>query len=68
METANGDIVTLWVGGTLGLRLAKMREVEVAQGQAGDDTYLDVFRDISLLASDHPEKLARTPPNKSSTL
>ncbi|XP_071656244.1 arf-GAP with coiled-coil, ANK repeat and PH domain-containing protein 1 isoform X2 [Patagioenas fasciata] len=61
METANGDIVTL-------LRLAKMRELEVAQGQAGDETYLDVFRDISLLASDHPEKLARTPPNKSSTL
>ncbi|XP_072497326.1 arf-GAP with coiled-coil, ANK repeat and PH domain-containing protein 1 isoform X2 [Notamacropus eugenii] len=52
METANADIVTL-------LRLAKMREVEVAQGQAGDETYLDIFRDFSLMASDDPEKLSR---------
>ncbi|XP_025920026.1 arf-GAP with coiled-coil, ANK repeat and PH domain-containing protein 1-like, partial [Apteryx rowi] len=52
IELANADIVTL-------LRLAKMRELEVAQGQTGDDTYLDIFRDISLMASDHPEKLAR---------
>ncbi|XP_050162262.1 arf-GAP with coiled-coil, ANK repeat and PH domain-containing protein 1-like [Myiozetetes cayanensis] len=55
MDLANADIVTL-------LRLAKMRELEVAQGQTGDDTYLDIFRDISLMASDHPEKLARPPP------
>ncbi|XP_001370205.2 arf-GAP with coiled-coil, ANK repeat and PH domain-containing protein 1 isoform X1 [Monodelphis domestica] len=52
MDTANADIVTL-------LRLAKMREVEVAQGQAGDETYLDIFRDFSLMASDDPEKLSR---------
>uniref|UniRef100_A0A7N4Q1R1 Arf-GAP with coiled-coil, ANK repeat and PH domain-containing protein n=1 Tax=Sarcophilus harrisii TaxID=9305 RepID=A0A7N4Q1R1_SARHA len=52
METTNADIVTL-------LRLAKMREVEVAQGQAGDETYLDIFRDFSLMASDDPEKLSR---------
>ncbi|XP_023579012.1 arf-GAP with coiled-coil, ANK repeat and PH domain-containing protein 1 isoform X6 [Octodon degus] len=49
METANADIVTL-------LRLAKMRE---AEGQAGDETYLDIFRDFSLMASDDPEKLSR---------
>ncbi|XP_071275166.1 arf-GAP with coiled-coil, ANK repeat and PH domain-containing protein 1 isoform X1 [Agelaius tricolor] len=61
MDLANADIVTL-------LRLAKMRELEVAQGQTGDDTYLDIFRDISLMASDHPEKLARAPPPKHSTL
>lgn len=52
METANADIVTL-------LRLAKMREAEAAQGQAGDETYLDIFRDFSLMASDDPEKLSR---------
>ncbi|XP_030152160.1 arf-GAP with coiled-coil, ANK repeat and PH domain-containing protein 1 [Lynx canadensis] len=52
METANADIVTL-------LRLAKMREAEAAQGQAGDGTYLDIFRDFSLMASDDPEKLSR---------
>ncbi|XP_068960277.1 arf-GAP with coiled-coil, ANK repeat and PH domain-containing protein 1 [Petaurus breviceps papuanus] len=52
METTNADIVTL-------LRLAKMREAEVAQGQAGDETYLDIFRDFSLMASDDPEKLSR---------
>uniref|UniRef100_A0A2K6T4B0 Arf-GAP with coiled-coil, ANK repeat and PH domain-containing protein n=1 Tax=Saimiri boliviensis boliviensis TaxID=39432 RepID=A0A2K6T4B0_SAIBB len=52
METANADIVTL-------LRLAKMREAEAAQGQAGDETYLDIFRDFSLMASDDPEKLRR---------
>ncbi|XP_072704798.1 arf-GAP with coiled-coil, ANK repeat and PH domain-containing protein 1 [Ciconia boyciana] len=60
IELANADIVTL-------LRLAKMRELEVAQGQTGDDTYLDIFRDISLMASDHPEKLAR-PHHKLTTL
>ncbi|XP_058903278.1 arf-GAP with coiled-coil, ANK repeat and PH domain-containing protein 1 [Kogia breviceps] len=52
VETANADIVTL-------LRLAKMREVDEAQGQAGDETYLDIFRDFSLMASDDPEKLSR---------
>ncbi|XP_021503826.1 arf-GAP with coiled-coil, ANK repeat and PH domain-containing protein 1 isoform X2 [Meriones unguiculatus] len=52
METANADIVTL-------LRLAKMRETEAAQGQAGDETYLYIFRDFSLMASDDPEKLRR---------
>ncbi|XP_008008312.1 arf-GAP with coiled-coil, ANK repeat and PH domain-containing protein 1 isoform X1 [Chlorocebus sabaeus] len=52
METANADIVTL-------LRLAKMREAEAAQGQAGDETYIDIFRDFSLMASDDPEKLSR---------
>uniref|UniRef100_A0A2K6G7Q6 ArfGAP with coiled-coil, ankyrin repeat and PH domains 1 n=1 Tax=Propithecus coquereli TaxID=379532 RepID=A0A2K6G7Q6_PROCO len=41
------------------LRLAKMREAEAAQGQAGDETYLDIFRDFSLMASDDPEKLRR---------
>ncbi|XP_040513113.1 arf-GAP with coiled-coil, ANK repeat and PH domain-containing protein 1 isoform X1 [Gallus gallus] len=60
MELANADIVTL-------LRLAKMRELDVAQGQTGDDTYLDIFRDISLMASDNPEKLTRAP-SKHSTL
>lgn len=49
--SANADIVTL-------LRLAKMRETDMAQGQT-DDTFLDIFRDISLMASDHPEKLTR---------
>ncbi|XP_017530694.1 arf-GAP with coiled-coil, ANK repeat and PH domain-containing protein 1 isoform X1 [Manis javanica] len=53
MEAANADIVTL-------LRLAKMREAEAAQGQAGDETYLDIFRDFSLMASDDPEKLKRS--------
>ncbi|XP_005693549.1 PREDICTED: arf-GAP with coiled-coil, ANK repeat and PH domain-containing protein 1 isoform X2 [Capra hircus] len=52
VETANADIVTL-------LRLAKMREADAAQGQAGDETYLDIFRDFSLMASDDPEKLSR---------
>ncbi|KAM9514266.1 LOW QUALITY PROTEIN: arf-GAP with coiled-coil, ANK repeat and PH domain-containing protein 1-like [Guaruba guarouba] len=59
IDLANADIVTL-------LRLAKMKEMDVAQGQT-DATFLDVFRDISLMASDHPEKLAR-PHSKRSTL
>ncbi|KAM6032573.1 LOW QUALITY PROTEIN: arf-GAP with coiled-coil, ANK repeat and PH domain-containing protein 1-like, partial [Chlamydotis macqueenii] len=58
IDLANADIVTLLP--------AKMRELEVAQGQTGDDTYLDIFRDISLMAS-APEKLAR-PPHKLTTL
>ncbi|XP_054851099.1 arf-GAP with coiled-coil, ANK repeat and PH domain-containing protein 1 isoform X2 [Eublepharis macularius] len=52
IDSANADIVTL-------LRLAKMREVELAQGQAGDETYLDIFHDFSLMASNDPDKLTR---------
>ncbi|XP_075062194.1 arf-GAP with coiled-coil, ANK repeat and PH domain-containing protein 1 isoform X2 [Mixophyes fleayi] len=52
IEAANADIVTL-------LRLVKMREADIALGQAGDETYLDIFRDFSLMASDAPEKLSR---------
>ncbi|XP_068129899.1 arf-GAP with coiled-coil, ANK repeat and PH domain-containing protein 1 [Hyperolius riggenbachi] len=52
IEAANADIVTL-------LRLVKMREADIALGQAGDETYLDIFRDFSLMASDSPEKLSR---------
>ncbi|XP_053574424.1 arf-GAP with coiled-coil, ANK repeat and PH domain-containing protein 1 isoform X2 [Bombina bombina] len=52
IETANADIVTL-------LRLVKMREADIALGQSGDETYLDIFRDFSLMASDAPEKLSR---------
>ncbi|KAM4677162.1 arf-GAP with coiled-coil, ANK repeat and PH domain-containing protein 1 isoform 2-T2 [Discoglossus pictus] len=52
IETANADIVTL-------LRLVKMREAEIALGQSGDETYQDIFRDFSLMASDAPEKLSR---------
>nr|DBA29603.1 TPA: hypothetical protein GDO54_005674 [Pyxicephalus adspersus] len=50
-------------GGTLwkGLRLVKMREADIALGQAGDETYMDIFRDFSLMASDSPEKLSRRP-------
>ncbi|XP_073510743.1 arf-GAP with coiled-coil, ANK repeat and PH domain-containing protein 1 [Phyllobates terribilis] len=52
IEAANADIVTL-------LRLVKMREAEIALGQSGDETYQDIFRDFSLMASDAPEKLSR---------
>ncbi|KAL8177066.1 UNVERIFIED_CONTAM: Arf-GAP with coiled-coil, ANK repeat and PH domain-containing protein 1 [Gekko kuhli] len=52
MDSTNADIVTL-------LRLAKMREVEMAQGQSGDETYLDIFHDFSLMASNDPDKLNR---------
>ncbi|XP_078526968.1 arf-GAP with coiled-coil, ANK repeat and PH domain-containing protein 1 [Lissotriton helveticus] len=52
IENANADIVTL-------LRLAKMREADVELGQSGDETYLDIFRDFSMMASDNPEKLTR---------
>lgn len=41
------------------LRLVKMREADIALGQAGDETYMDIFRDFSLMASDSPEKLSR---------
>nr|XP_056719519.1 arf-GAP with coiled-coil, ANK repeat and PH domain-containing protein 1 [Euleptes europaea] len=52
IDLADADIVTL-------LRLAKMREVELAHGQSGDETYLDIFQDFSLMASNDPDKLTR---------
>ncbi|OCT78569.1 rfGAP with coiled-coil, ankyrin repeat and PH domains 2 S homeolog isoform X2 [Xenopus laevis] len=56
IETANADIVTL-------LRLARMneemRESEGLYGQPGDETYQDIFRDFSHMASNNPEKLNR---------
>ncbi|XP_072334805.1 arf-GAP with coiled-coil, ANK repeat and PH domain-containing protein 2-like [Scyliorhinus torazame] len=57
VATANADIVTL-------LRLARMNE-EMREGEpffwhTGDDeTFQDIFRDFSRMASDDPEKLAR---------
>ncbi|XP_077204064.1 arf-GAP with coiled-coil, ANK repeat and PH domain-containing protein 2 isoform X2 [Paroedura picta] len=59
VEAANADIVTL-------LRLARMneemRESEGLYGQPGDETYQDIFRDFSQMASNHPEKLRRFQP------
>uniref|UniRef100_A0A8C7CYL3 Arf-GAP with coiled-coil, ANK repeat and PH domain-containing protein n=1 Tax=Oncorhynchus kisutch TaxID=8019 RepID=A0A8C7CYL3_ONCKI len=59
VETANADIVTL-------LRIAKMnkemREMDGAFGQPGDETYQDIFRDFSHMASNNPEKLNRNFP------
>ncbi|KAM6222351.1 arf-GAP with coiled-coil, ANK repeat and PH domain-containing protein 2 [Rhynchocyon petersi] len=56
VEAANADIVTL-------LRLARMneemRESEGLCGQPGDETYQDIFRDFSQMASNYPEKLNR---------
>ncbi|XP_039193852.1 arf-GAP with coiled-coil, ANK repeat and PH domain-containing protein 1 isoform X2 [Crotalus tigris] len=52
IDSANADIVTL-------LRLAQMREAELALGQSGDETYLDIFQDFSFMASNDPEKLSR---------
>ncbi|TWW77744.1 BAR_ACAPs and ArfGap_ACAP domain-containing protein [Takifugu flavidus] len=57
METAHADIVTL-------LRMARMNEEmkdsEGAFGAAGDDqTFQDIFRDFSDMASHDPEKLRR---------
>ncbi|XP_041840988.1 arf-GAP with coiled-coil, ANK repeat and PH domain-containing protein 1 [Melanotaenia boesemani] len=56
VENANADIVTL-------LRIAKMnkemREMDGAFGQSGDETYHDIFRDFSHMASNNPEKLKR---------
>ncbi|XP_044277079.1 arf-GAP with coiled-coil, ANK repeat and PH domain-containing protein 2 isoform X1 [Varanus komodoensis] len=56
IEAANADIVTL-------LRLARMneemRESEGLYGQPGDETYQDIFRDFSQMASNNPEKLNR---------
>ncbi|XP_062833625.1 arf-GAP with coiled-coil, ANK repeat and PH domain-containing protein 2 isoform X2 [Anolis carolinensis] len=59
IEAANADIVTL-------LRLARMneemRESEGLYGQPGDETYQDIFRDFSQMASNNPEKLKRFHP------
>ncbi|KAJ8356817.1 hypothetical protein SKAU_G00196110 [Synaphobranchus kaupii] len=59
VDAANADIVTL-------LRLAKMneemREAEGPYGQTGDETYQDIFRDFSQMASDDPDKLNRFQP------
>ncbi|XP_077146482.1 arf-GAP with coiled-coil, ANK repeat and PH domain-containing protein 2 isoform X2 [Ranitomeya variabilis] len=59
VEAANADIVTL-------LRLARMneemRESEGLYGQPGDETYQDIFRDFSHMASNNPEKLNRFQP------
>ncbi|XP_062987773.1 arf-GAP with coiled-coil, ANK repeat and PH domain-containing protein 2 isoform X2 [Elgaria multicarinata webbii] len=60
IEAANADIVTL-------LRLARMneemRESEGLYGQPGDETYQDIFRDFSQMASNNPEKLKRFQPS-----
>lgn len=57
MNEANADIVTL-------LRLAKlneeMKETEGLFGNPGDDTFTDVFRDFTSMASDNPEMLYRS--------
>ncbi|KAM3931822.1 arf-GAP with coiled-coil, ANK repeat and PH domain-containing protein 2 isoform 1-T1 [Leptodactylus fuscus] len=62
VEAANADIVTL-------LRLARMneemRESEGLYGQPGDETYQDIFRDFSHMASNNPEKLNRFPQTES---
>ncbi|XP_078056929.1 arf-GAP with coiled-coil, ANK repeat and PH domain-containing protein 2-like [Mustelus asterias] len=56
IDAANADIVTL-------LRLARMneemRETEGVFGPTGDETYNDIFRDFSQMASNNPEKLKR---------
>ncbi|KAM9501819.1 arf-GAP with coiled-coil, ANK repeat and PH domain-containing protein 1 [Clarias gariepinus] len=55
VESANADIVTL-------LRIAKMnKEMREMDGfaQSGDETYQDIFRDFSQMASNNPEKLKR---------
>ncbi|XP_053485251.1 arf-GAP with coiled-coil, ANK repeat and PH domain-containing protein 1 [Ictalurus furcatus] len=56
VESANADIVTL-------LRIAKMnkemREMDGGFAQSGDETYHDIFRDFSQMASNNPEKLKR---------
>ncbi|XP_072101329.1 arf-GAP with coiled-coil, ANK repeat and PH domain-containing protein 3 [Mobula birostris] len=56
VQAANADIVTL-------LRLARMneemRETEGSFGQPGDETYHDIFREFSHMASNNPEKLNR---------
>ncbi|XP_051913746.1 arf-GAP with coiled-coil, ANK repeat and PH domain-containing protein 3-like isoform X2 [Hippocampus zosterae] len=56
VQQANADIVTL-------LRLTRMNEeMRASEGgftQAGDATYLDIFREFSHMASHNPEKLKR---------
>lgn len=57
IETAHADIVTL-------LRMARMneemRDSEGFFGSVGDDeTFQDIFRDFSNMASHDPEKLSR---------
>uniref|UniRef100_A0A672K2Z3 Arf-GAP with coiled-coil, ANK repeat and PH domain-containing protein n=1 Tax=Sinocyclocheilus grahami TaxID=75366 RepID=A0A672K2Z3_SINGR len=54
IDNANADIVTL-------LRIAKMnKEMREMDGTpSGDDTYHDIFRDFSQMASNNPEKLNR---------
>lgn len=56
VENANADIVTL-------LRLAKlndeMKEADGYLGNPGDETFQDVFRDFTNMASNNPEKLKR---------
>ncbi|XP_009290262.2 BAR_ACAPs and ArfGap_ACAP domain-containing protein isoform X1 [Danio rerio] len=59
IETAHADIVTL-------LRMARMneemRDSEGFFGSVGDDeTFQDIFRDFSNMASHDPEKLTRRP-------
>ncbi|KAJ8403187.1 hypothetical protein AAFF_G00354040 [Aldrovandia affinis] len=65
VEAANADIVTL-------LRLAKMneemREAEGPYGQTGDETYQEIFRDFSQMASNNPDKLNRFQPHDSPKL
>ncbi|KAM3835380.1 arf-GAP with coiled-coil, ANK repeat and PH domain-containing protein 2 isoform 2-T2 [Vipera latastei] len=50
--------------GHTGLRLARMNEEmrESEFGQPGDETYQDIFRDFSQMASNNPEKLKRFQP------
>ncbi|KAL5013373.1 hypothetical protein ScPMuIL_007643 [Solemya velum] len=63
VNTANADIVTL-------LRLSKlneeMKETDGYMGIPGDETFNDVFRDFTNMASNNPEKLKRNP-NEMST-
>ncbi|XP_041377230.1 arf-GAP with coiled-coil, ANK repeat and PH domain-containing protein 2-like isoform X2 [Gigantopelta aegis] len=56
VESANADIVTL-------LRLSKlneeMKEADGYSGNPSDETFQDVFRDFTNMASNNPEKLKR---------
>lgn len=53
ISAANADIVTL-------LRLAKLNEdMKEDGGNPGDETFNDVFKDFSHMASENPEKLKR---------
>ncbi|KAK3104353.1 hypothetical protein FSP39_000124 [Pinctada imbricata] len=60
VTAANADIVTL-------LRLAKLNEdmkEDGGYGNPGDDTFHDVFKDFSTMASENPEKLKRKDPTE----